>query len=72
MSGSYRKCINLSGLKHNGKDVLRLENIILRLGYTSSDYKINAFNESHELIVMNQDLHRDLKTIRRTNYGNSK
>lgn len=67
----YRKRISLDLLKHNGKDILRLENIILRLGYTSADYRINYYNESQELIITNQELHRDFKTIRRTNYGSA-
>ena len=65
----YMKCIKLDGLKHNGKDVLRLENLILRLGYTHKDYRFNVFNETQELIITNQELHRDFKTIRRTYYG---
>jgi len=64
----YMKSIKLDGLKHNGKDILRLENIILRLGYGKNDYRINHYNESRELVITNQELHRDLKTIRRTGY----
>lgn len=60
----YKKKISLSNIKD--KDLQRLEKIITKLGYTHSDYRINYFNESKELIVLNQELHRDLKTIGRT------
>lgn len=66
---TYHKRIGLNGLKHIGKDLLRLENIILKLGYTTSDYKINHYGSDIEIILTNQDLHRDLKTIRRTIYN---
>ena len=59
----YRKCIILSKFKYNGKWILRLENILLRLGYTQSDYKIVAYNESYELISLNKELSRDLKVL---------
>ena len=64
----YMKSIKLGGLKHNGKDILRLENIILKLGYNRNDYRIIHYNESQELVITNQELHRDFKTIRRTGY----
>ena len=67
-SKAYHKRIGLVGLKHGRKDLLSLENIILRLNYTSKDYKINHYGDEAELIITNQNLHRDLKTIRRTMY----
>jgi len=67
---NYHKRIGLDGLKHT-KDLRSLESIILRLGYTSSDYKVNYFGNSSEMIISNQNLHRDLKTIRRTMYNKS-
>ena len=66
MIKTYHKRVSLSGLKHKKKDILRLESIILRLGYSRSDYRINHYNDEEELIITNQELHRDLKTIRRT------
>jgi len=63
---SYIKRIGLDKLKDN--DLQRLEKVILKMGYSSTDYRINYFNETRELIVTNQELNRDLKTIRRTVY----
>ena len=68
MKKEYHKRIDLSGLKHKKQDMHRLESIILRLGYTNSDYRINHYNDKEEMIIINQELHRDLKTIRRTGY----
>ena len=65
---NYHKRVGLDSLKHK-KDITRLESIILRLGYSSNDYRINHYGSSVEMIITNQSLHRDLKTIRRTTYG---
>lgn len=65
----YRKCIVLNKFKYNGKWVLRLENILLRLGYDKSDYRIVVYNESYELIVLNKELSRDLKVLRNIGKG---
>ena len=63
----YRKRISLHQLKVN--EIARLEELIKKLGYTSTDYKFNHFGAHDvELIVINQDLHRDMKIIRRTKY----
>jgi len=64
----YHKRIGLENLKHK-KDITRLESIILRLGYSSSDFRINHYGIEAEIIITNQELHRDFKTIRRTTYG---
>jgi len=68
MRKGYHKKIGLDGLKHR-KDIMRLESIIIRLGYSHNDYRINYFNEKAEMVITNQELHRDFKTIRRTSYG---
>ena len=65
----HRKCITLSKFKYNGKWILRLENILLRLGYTQSDYKIVTYSESYELVSLNKELSRDLKVLRNTGKG---
>ena len=63
----YQKQINLDLLRL--KEIAVLEKLINRLGYKNiSDYKINYYNHTAELIVINRDLHRDLKIIRRTKY----
>jgi len=64
----YHKVVKLQSLKHGNKDIARLEKIILRLGYNHTHFRINYFSDSAELIIMHQDLNRDLKTIRRTTY----
>ena len=67
MKNNYHKRISLDNLKVN--EISRLEELIKRLGYDSKDYKLNHYGaHSIELIVTNQELHRDLKTIRRTKY----
>ena len=66
-SDGYQKQINLDLLRL--KEIAVLEKLINRLGYKNiSDYKINYYNHTAELIVINRDLHRDLKIIRRTKY----
>ena len=68
---NYHKRINLDQLKLN--DIARLEELIKRLGYSSTDYKFNHYGTHNiELIVTNQELHRDMKTIRRTKYHKGK
>ena len=63
----YQKQINLDLLRL--KEIAVLEKLINKLGYKNiSDYKINYYNHTAELIVINRDLHRDLKIIRRTEY----
>ena len=67
----YQKQINLDLLRL--KEIVVLEKLINKLGYKNiSDYKINYYNHTAELIaeliVINRDLHRDLKIIRRTKY----
>ena len=63
----YQKQINLDLLKV--KDITALEKLINRLGYKNvTDYKFNHYNHKVELIIINRDLHRDLKIIRRTKY----
>ena len=63
----YQKQINLDLLRL--KEIAVLEKLINKLGYKNiSDYKINYYNHTAELIVINRDLHRDLKIIRRTKY----
>ena len=63
----YQKQINLDLLKV--KDIVALEKLINRLGYKNvTDYKFNHYNHKVELIIINRDLHRDLKIIRRTKY----
>ena len=63
----YQKQINLDLLRL--KEIAVLEKLINKLGYKNiSDYKINSYNHTAELIVINRDLHRDLKIIRRTKY----
>ena len=63
----YQKQINLDLLKV--KDIAALEKLINRLGYKNvTDYKFNHYNHKVELIIINRDLHRDLKIIRRTKY----
>ena len=63
----YQKQINLDLLRL--KEIAVLEKLINKLGYKNiSDYKINYYNHNTELIVINRDLHRDLKIIRRTKY----
>ena len=67
MDKKYHKKISLDSLKIG--EVTRLEEVIKRLGYESKDYKLNHYGaHSIELIITNQELHRDLKTIRRTKY----
>ena len=66
-SDGYQKQINLDLLRL--KEIAFLEKLINKLGYKNiSDYKINYYNHTAELIVINRDLHRDLKIIRRTKY----
>ena len=66
-SDGYQKHINLDLLRL--KEIAVLEKLINKLGYKNiSDYKINYYNHTAELIVINRDLHRDLKIIRRTKY----
>ena len=63
----YQKQINLDLLKV--KDIAALEKLINRLGYKNvTDYKFNHYNHKVELIIINRDLHQDLKIIRRTKY----
>ena len=63
----YQKQINLDLLRL--KEIAVLEKLINKLGYKNiTDYKINYYNHTAELIVINRDLHRDLKIIRRTKY----
>ena len=63
----YQKQINLDLLRL--KEIAVLEKLINKLGYKNiSDYKINYYNHTAELIGINRDLHRDLKIIRRTKY----
>lgn len=63
----YRKRISLHYLKVN--EIARLEELIKKLGYANTDYRFNYFGTHDiELIVINQDLHRDMKIIRRTKY----
>lgn len=63
----YQKQINLDLLKV--KDITALEKIINSLGYKNvTDYKFNYYNHKVELIIINRDLHRELKIIRRTKY----
>jgi hypothetical protein len=64
----YHKRVDLENLKIS--EITRLEELIKKLGYDSNDYKLNHYgSHSVELIVTNQELHRDLKTIRRTKYS---
>ena len=66
-SDGYQKQINLDLLRL--KEIAVLEKLINKLGYKNiTDYKINYYNHTAELIVINRDLHRDLKIIRRTKY----
>ena len=63
----YQKQINLDLLRL--QEIVVLEKLINKLGYKNiSDYKINYYNHTAELIVINRDLNRDLKIIRRTKY----
>ena len=63
----YQKQINLDLLRL--KEIVVLEKLINRLGYKNvTDYKFNHYNHKVELIIINRDLHRDLKIIRRTKY----
>ncbi len=63
----YQKQINLDLLKV--KDIAALEKLINSLGYKNvTDYKFNHYNHKVELIIINRDLHRDLKIIRITKY----
>ena len=71
MDKKYHKKISLDSLKIG--EVARLEEVIKRLGYISTDYKFNHYGAHNiELIVTNQELHRDMKTIRRTKYHKGK
>lgn len=70
MKKGYHKKINLDGLKIN--EISRLESLIKKLGYKSTEYKFNYYGtHGVELIITSQELHRDLKTIRRTKYKKS-
>lgn len=62
----YHKRISLNSLRV--ESINRLENIIHRLGYSQNDYRFNHFSNAIELIISNQELHRDLKIVRRTIY----
>lgn len=63
----YQKQINLDLLKL--KDIVVLEKLINKLGYKNIfDYKINYYNHMVELIIINKELHRDLKVVRKTKY----
>ena len=63
----YQKQINLDLLRL--KEIAVLEKLINKLGYKNvTDYKFNHYNHKVELIIINRDLHRDLKIIRRTKY----
>ena len=63
----YQKQINLDLLRL--KEIVVLEKLINKLGYKNvTDYKFNHYNHKVELIIINRDLHRDLKIIRRTKY----
>ena len=63
----YQKQINLDLLRL--KEIVLLEKLINKLGYKNvTDYKFNHYNHKVELIIINRDLHRDLKIIRRTKY----
>ena len=63
----YQKQINRDLLRL--KEIVVLEKLINKLGYKNvTDYKFNHYNHKVELIIINRDLHRDLKIIRRTKY----
>ena len=63
----YQNQINLDLLRL--KEIVVLEKLINKLGYKNvTDYKFNHYNHKVELIIINRDLHRDLKIIRRTKY----
>lgn len=49
-------------------DIIHLEELIHRLGYSNKDYRINHFSNKCEMIVSNRNLYRDMKVIRKTKY----
>lgn len=67
----YRKRIDLNNLKMY--EVQLLHDTINALGFTNiKDYRINAYNQYYELIILNQKLHKILKVIRKTSYFKTK
>ena len=62
----YHKRVGLANLSN--ERINQLLRIIERLGYSTSDYRINYYSNSAELIISNRDLHQDLKTARKTTY----
>jgi hypothetical protein len=66
MGKQYVKNIKIYTL--NKIEKIFLESVILRLGYTVSDYRIVEYNGGVEMKILNKDLHRDFRTIRKTFY----
>ena len=71
MSKSYAKTIHLTIL--NREEVSKLEGIIFRLGYEREDYRIIEYGHYNlEMKILNRELHRDMRTIRKTTYNKEK
>lgn len=67
VSKAYHKRIGLSTFDEKGVD--KLIHLINLLGYTQNiDYKVNHYSNSQEMIILNRQLHKDLKLIRHTTY----
>lgn len=67
MNKSYHKRIGLSSFDEDGVD--KLIHLINLLGYRCHvDYKINYFNNTQEMIILNRSLHKDMKIFRNTTY----
>lgn len=68
---SYRKRIGLDNLKKG--ELTQLRRVCRLIGYTENeDFRINYFNESKEMIILNKEMHRDMRTIRKTTYSKGK
>ncbi len=67
MSKPYHKRIGLQAFNDRGVD--KLVHLINLLGYRQNkDYKINYYNNTQEMIVLNKELHKDMKIFRNTTY----
>ena len=67
----YSKTITISELSRQERS--KLKGLIFRLGYDRSDFRIVEYDDySAEMKILNKELHRDMRTIRKTTYKGKK
>ena len=67
----YSKKIDISSL--SVEECSKLEGIIYRLGYAHKDYRVVEFSDQgREMHILNKELHRDMRTVRKTSYKKAK